>query len=82
MYCVSGGMSSESLLRVFNVLDPTNTGWVALSELGYLETFESGLADFMAEREQQAPLLAAASTREPMLPPGVWSQDSIEITIF
>eukprot|EP00435_Cladocopium_sp_Y103_P046647 s503_g13.t1 len=65
------GMPRETLVRVFNVLDPTDTGWVAGVELEYLETFESGLADFVAEREQQAPLLSGATNKEPMLPTGV-----------
>jgi len=65
------GMPRETLVRVFNVLDPTDTGWVAGVELQYLETFESGLADFVAEREQQAPLLSGAANKEPMLPTGV-----------
>ena len=31
------GMPRETLVRVFNVLDPTDTGWVAGVELQYLE---------------------------------------------
>eukprot|EP00913_Durusdinium_trenchii_P028701 g26917.t1 len=67
------GMAPETLLRVFNTLDPTNTGWLAATELQYLETFEMGLADFMADQEHQAPLLLAgpASNAEPVLPTGV-----------
>mgnify|MGYP002803552946 CR=1 FL=1 len=66
------GLERETLQRVFNVLDPTETGWVAGVELTYLETFETGLADFVADREQQAPLLSGASTsKEPTLPVGV-----------
>jgi len=30
-------MPRETLVRVFNVLDPTDTGWVAGVELQYLE---------------------------------------------
>lgn len=30
-------MAPETLLRVFNTLDPTNTGWLAATELQYLE---------------------------------------------
>ena len=34
------GLPRETLQRVFNVLDPTETGWVAGVELTYLEAGE------------------------------------------
>ncbi|CAE8675290.1 unnamed protein product, partial [Polarella glacialis] len=36
-------MREADAMRVFNALDTAGTGWVANSELGFLETFESGM---------------------------------------
>mmetsp|Transcript_10837 Transcript_10837/g.25950 ORF Transcript_10837/g.25950 Transcript_10837/m.25950 type:complete len:593 (+) Transcript_10837:1-1779(+) len=41
----------ETLIRVFNVLDTTATGWVSEGEFTYLETFETKLAEVMADEK-------------------------------
>lgn len=42
------GISKGAMRLVFNVLDTANTGWVAASELSYVESFESSLAEHSA----------------------------------
>eukprot|EP00439_Symbiodinium_sp_Y106_P038574 s857_g4.t1 len=77
----------ETLVRVFNVLDTTATGWVSLAEFGYLEAFETKIAEALAEEKakegqkargypinhaKSVPELASPSrAAKLLLPPGV-----------
>lgn len=77
----------ETLIRVFNVLDTTATGWVSLAEFGYLEAFETKIAEALAEEKakegqkargypishaKSVPELASPSrAAKLLLPPGV-----------